>query len=177
MTNRFAGCVRRRDLADTERQKTFAHERPQPHPIERPDSSLGDKMRRIPRRDERKNAGAPTAVRRSRAGQRGCFAVSGTSERRANPLAGASALQARRGQRRTRNLLATRYPRSRERAEKFVKNIEEHERERNTKMFAAKRRALPEIRNSRFFVIFGIKSVELRSESIRRANFGQKSEI
>ena len=122
MTNRFTGCVRRRDLADTERQKTFAHERPQPHPIERPDSSLGDKMRRIPRRDERKNAGAPTAVRRSRAGQRGCFAVSGTSERRANPLAGASALQARRGQRRTRSVLTSRCPSMRKRAETFVKN-------------------------------------------------------
>ena len=33
-------------------------------------------------------------------------------------------------------------PRSRERAEKFVKNVEEHERERNTKMLAANRRAL-----------------------------------
>ena len=55
-----------------------------------------------------KNAGAPTAVRRSRAGQRGCRQGRLTNELRASPLAGASALQARRGQRRTRSLHATR---------------------------------------------------------------------
>ena len=63
-------------------------------------------------------------MRRSRAGQRGRRQGRLTNELRASPLAGASALQARRGQRRTRSLLATRYPRSRERAEKFVKNVE-----------------------------------------------------
>ena len=99
------------------------HERPQPHPSCRPSSTPGDRRGGTPRRDSRKKAGAPTAVRRSRAGQRGRRQGRLTNELRASPLAGASALQARRGQRRTRSLHATRYPRSRERAEKFVKKF------------------------------------------------------
>ena len=50
-------------------RRDFSPERPQPHPSERSDSSVGDKKTRIPQRFERENAGAPTAVRRSRAGQ------------------------------------------------------------------------------------------------------------
>ena len=102
-------------------RRDFSPERPRPHPSERSDSSFGDKKKRIPQRFERKNAGAPTAVRRSRAGQTRAVGYAPTSFRRRRQTRprlrrdSGLARPARQGQRHARRVRARRYPRSRKR--------------------------------------------------------------
>ena len=118
-------------------RRDFSPERPRPHPSERSDSSFGDKKKRIPQRFERKNAGAPTAVRRSRAGQTRAVGYAPTSFRRRRQTRprlrrdSGLARPARQGQRHARRERARRCSRSRKRTvafaaagQNFVKNAD-----------------------------------------------------
>ena len=118
-------------------RRDFSPERPRPHPSERSDSSVGDKKTRIPQRFERKNAGAPTAVRRSRAGQTRAVGYAPTSFRRRRQTRprlrrdSGLARPARQGQRHARRERARRCSRSRKRTvafaaagQNFVKNAD-----------------------------------------------------
>ena len=156
MTNRFAGCVRRIFLKIKISQMQYdrgilLHERPQPHPSCRPSSTPGDRRGGTPRRDSRKKAGAPTAVRRSRAGQRrhSIWARPTYVEARARPSkrlrtresseAGPEAHRLRARISMPKLARSMSFPSAPENLSKSV--TEEHEKGLNTDMFAANRRA------------------------------------